>query len=109
MGPIGMDQSYPTLDDISDRSNVASPHSDESGELKTIDHYVFDKEEDIISRFQEGKPISCFVFEDQPGAVHVAYKIPYLPEIMVFFLLDPEGSEIQKDGQIARILKILKE
>ena len=40
-------------------------------------HYVFDKEEDIMRRFQEGKPLSCFVFEHQPGAVHVAYESPF--------------------------------
>ena len=39
-------------------------------------HYVFPGKDDIMSRFQKGKQLSCFIIEGQPGAVHVAYKLP---------------------------------
>lgn len=42
--PLGMDNSYTSLNQITDRSNVATPHSTETGVLKTISHYQRDPE-----------------------------------------------------------------
>jgi CubicO group peptidase (beta-lactamase class C family) len=44
MEPLNMDNSFSSLTQITDRSNVATPHSTEAGHLKTISHYEFDSE-----------------------------------------------------------------
>lgn len=44
MEPLNMDNSFSSLTRITDRSNVATPHSTETGMLKTIAHYERDPE-----------------------------------------------------------------
>ncbi|MBN2416357.1 serine hydrolase [bacterium] len=42
MEPLQMDNSYTSMTQITDMSNVATPHSTETGPLKTVAHYVRD-------------------------------------------------------------------
>jgi len=42
MEPLNMDNSFSSLMKIADRSNIATPHSTETGHLKTIAHYLRD-------------------------------------------------------------------
>jgi CubicO group peptidase (beta-lactamase class C family) len=44
MEPLDMDNSFTSLKQITDRSNVATPHSTETGPMKTVSNYVFDPE-----------------------------------------------------------------
>lgn len=44
MEPLNMDNSFSSLTQITDRSNVATPHSTETGTLRTIAHFETDPE-----------------------------------------------------------------
>ena len=44
MEPLNMDHSFSSLTNITDGSNVATPHSTETGTLKTIAHFEMDPE-----------------------------------------------------------------
>ncbi len=40
--PIGMNNSYAILGDMKDRTNLAAPHSTETGTIRVVPHYEFD-------------------------------------------------------------------
>ena len=42
--PLGMDKSYPWLHGVTERRNLATPHSNESGPLREIDHFTIGKQ-----------------------------------------------------------------
>ena len=39
--PLEMDETFSTVTKIKDQSNLATPHDSNSGELRTIKHFVF--------------------------------------------------------------------
>ncbi len=44
MEPLNMDNSYSTLYDVKDKSNLATPHSTETGTIRTVEYDTFDTE-----------------------------------------------------------------